>query len=294
MTSQEILTSLSTLEQELNNVKAARILAEDTINSYKNVQKEIKSFFSEFETVIHSLNIVATEFQAGQSSLSNDTQDSIAILKTQIENINTSFSNKCHEIIADFQNGLNTIHEQFQNKSHLLTAEYEANNKSFETSISELVRVHAALIKAIEHVTSLKSSILDLQSELKDSQTEQDGMLEQIATEIHTTRTSQTESVSKLEDNIKVLQVTFNSQCATIKSLLNKGNDTIDILIKAQSENAQSISEGISHLLSQLDSTANNIIQKCEDIAYTSNSTKIFVITNFIATLIAISVAFLK
>jgi len=49
MTTQEILASLSSLEQELKNIKAARILAEDTITSYKEVKSEIQKFFSEFE-----------------------------------------------------------------------------------------------------------------------------------------------------------------------------------------------------------------------------------------------------
>ena len=57
MTTQEILASLSQLEQELQSIKSARVLAEETIQAYSDVKKDISTLLSEFASPIIGLTI---------------------------------------------------------------------------------------------------------------------------------------------------------------------------------------------------------------------------------------------
>lgn len=84
MTSQEILASLSKLEQELESIASARVLAEKTVNAYEEVRGEIRTFFSEFGKVTESLNKVSAAFESEKTSLSSEVKTTINVLKGQL------------------------------------------------------------------------------------------------------------------------------------------------------------------------------------------------------------------
>ena len=84
MTPQEILASLSRLESELQEVASARLLVEQTTQSYKEVQHEIHLFVAEFQNVVNSLNSISNAFDKGQSSLSDEAQRSIEIGRAHV------------------------------------------------------------------------------------------------------------------------------------------------------------------------------------------------------------------
>ncbi len=81
MTTQEILASLSQLEKELESIESARLLAGQTVTAYKEVQEDIKSFFSEFQKVIGTLNTVSKAFDSEKTALTNDVRTTMEVLK---------------------------------------------------------------------------------------------------------------------------------------------------------------------------------------------------------------------
>lgn len=167
MTPQEILASLSRLEAELNEVASARLLVEQTANSYKEVQKELRSFIGEFQIITSSLNTIANALHDGKASL---VTESIKELKVQLETIHNSLSSHCNSLISRFVESIDDTSEQFKSKTSELTADYTTNNESFKASIKELDATAASIkqctstivAKQAEHEAKTVQAISDI------------------------------------------------------------------------------------------------------------------------------------
>lgn len=297
MTPQEILASLSRLESELNEVASARLLVEQTANSYQEVQKELRSFVGQFQTVINSLNTVAKAFQDGKVSLATEVTHSIEVLKAQLETLNNSFSNQCNSVISRFVDSINNTSEQLKAKTSELTTDYGANNETFRASIKELASVHASLLKASESVSSLKADIYTLQSQLQSSQKDQDKTLEKIASDLQASSASHTTILQQISNDFKSSQDAQDADLASIKQ------NTSTIVAKQathESQTAQAIFDiaGVKNAIGQLDSSINNKIDgvnsKLEDLTSKLSSVKMLAIVNIVAVLIAIILIIVK
>ena len=121
MTTQEILASLSQLEQELQSIKSARILAEETIQAYSDVKKDIGTLLSEFASVTNSLNSLAHSFENENQTLSDEIQNSIKVVKGQLETLNTAFANQCNSVIIKFMESINSATDFLKTKNESLS-----------------------------------------------------------------------------------------------------------------------------------------------------------------------------
>lgn len=297
MTSQEILASLSRLESELNEVASARLLVERTANSYNEVQKELRSFIGEFQNVTNSLNTVARAFQDGKSSLASEVTHSIEVLKAQLETLNNSFSNQCNSVISRFVDSINNTSAQLKKKTSELTLDYATNNDSFKASIRELAIVHASLLKASESVSSLKSDVSALQSQLQSSQKDQDKTLEKIASDLQASSASHTAILQQISNDLKSSQDAQDVDLASIKqntSLIANKQST------HENRTEQAISEiaNVRNSLITLDSTINDKIEaihsKLDSIGTKVTSVKIFTIVNIVGIIISIILILIK
>ncbi|MDE5774654.1 MAG: hypothetical protein K2H86_09415, partial [Muribaculaceae bacterium] len=141
MTTQEILASLSQLEKELESIASARLLAEKTVSAYKEVQGDIKIFFSEFQKVMESLNKISKAFDSEKSALTTDVKTTVNILKGQLDTINKAFANQCNAIVLGFVNSSNEAADGFKTKIDSVTSSFELNNEMLKTRITELSSV---------------------------------------------------------------------------------------------------------------------------------------------------------
>ena len=243
MTPQEILASLSRLESELNEVASARLLVEQTANSYKEVQKELCSFVGEFQIVINSLNTVAKAFDNENQTLSNDIQNSIRVVKGQLDSLNTAFANQCNSIILKFMESINSSADSFKDKTVSLFNTYESHNNVFKDRIDELTAVHNSLIKATETILSLKSDVANLQQQLIDSQKDQDKTLEKIATDLEKTGTEHAEILSQIASDLKTSQDSQDVDLANLKDAVASNAGKLDKIISEIRVVASAISE---------------------------------------------------
>lgn len=297
MTPQEILTSLSRLESELNEVASARLLVEQTANSYKEVQKELRSFVGEFKTVINSLNTVARAFQDGRASLATEVTHSIEVLKTQLEALNNSFSNHCNSVISRFVDSINNTSDKLKAKTADLTSGYAMNNNTFKASIKELATLHASLLKASESVSSLKADISTLQSQLQSSQKEQNETLEKIASDLQASSASHTTILQQISNDLKSSQDAQDEDLAAIKQ-----NTSAIALQQAEhiSKTTQAISNiaGVHNAVGKLESSINSQIEalksRLDTLSSTVSSVKTLAILNIVAVIIAIVLLFVK
>ena len=290
MTPQEILASLSRLESELQEVASARLLVEQTTQSYKEVQQEIRLFVAEFQNVVNSLNSISNAFDKGQSSLSDEAHRSIEIIKTQLSTVHDSFANQCNNVIVRFVERITEAGNKFSAETVALSGTYEKNNSDFRSSITELSKVHVALIKATESVVSLKADISTLQSQLNDSQKGQDIVLDKIHEELKSTGANHTQILNHISEELKSLQTTQDSDLKSIQHSLGVVCDS-----QMQQKNTeQQILDGVKNVLSNLDSRTNTLDAKVDGVGKTVNILRILGIINVIGIFLLLLLIFVR
>jgi DNA repair exonuclease SbcCD ATPase subunit len=290
MTTQEILASLSSLEQELQNIKSARLLAEDTITSYQEVKSEIQKFFSEFQIVTASLNTVADAFKSSKASLSADVQKSIDVVKAQLETLNNAFANQCNAAVLHFVESVNQSATELKQTTVSLTNDYASNNKSFKDHIAELTKLQSSLNAASDSIVSLKQDIAKLQNELKSSQENQDKSLENIASDLKSANDSQTQIMNRLSEDLKSSQKAQDDDLSDIK-------EKVTAIAVSQPKHEAKTDTAISNFASaktaieeKLSSLENQIL----DVNKNVNSVKVIGIINIIAIIVVAILLFVK
>lgn len=262
MTPQEILTSLSRLEAELHDIASARMLVEQTAQSYKDVQQEIRTFVAEFQKVVNSLTSIANSFKDKKESLSNEANQSITILKAQLSNINDSLIAQCSNVVTQFAEGVGETISKFASKTEGLSSSYAKNNYNFESSIKDLAKVHVSIIKASESVHSLKEDIAALQNQLNNLQSNQDVIFERIASELQLTGTKHTEILRKIGEDLRSSHDAQDKDLANIRQALALvcDNQQQQKLVEDQAMTAiQSLRVSIESQIASLDSKTENV-----------------------------------
>ena len=290
MTPQEILASLSRLESELQEVASARLLVEQTTQSYKEVQQEIRSFVAEFHKVVSSLNSISNALDEGQTSLSDEANKSVEVIKAQLLNVHDSFVDQCNNVIVRFAEKITEVRNKFSTETVALSATYEKNNSDFRSSITELSKIHVALIKATESVTSLKADISTLESQLNDSQKEQDVVLSKISEGLKSTGYNHTRILNQISDELKSLHA---EQDSGIKSLQHS-LDVVSDLQKQQKSTEEQIHNSVKNVLTNLDSRMNMLDVKVDGVRKTANMIKILGIINTIGLLLIMLLMFVR
>lgn len=297
MTIQEILASLSQLEQELQSIKSARALVEDTIGAYAEVKRDIKNLLNEFESVTKSLSSISSALESENETLTTEIQSSINVFKGQLETLNTAFANQCNSVIVRFTESVNKAAGDLATKTEFLSGAYERNNADFKSSIKELASVHSSLIKATESVTSLKVDIATLQGQLNQSQKNQDATLEKIASQLQATGTSHTQILTQIANDLKSSQDAQDADLADIKSAQGEQNTKLDAVSRQVGDIANNLGKiltKISDVSSLIGKRADSIESKIGEVSEAVKSNKTMIIINIVISVIAVFVALFK
>lgn len=270
MTTQEILASLSQLEKELESIASARLLAEKTVTAYKEVQGEIKVFFSEFRKVVKSLNRITNAFEIEKSALTSDVKTTVDMLKGQLDTLNKAFANQCDAIVLGFVNSSKDAVDGFKTKINTLTADYEINNDTFKTRITELSIVQGTISKAIESVVTIKTDVTKLQSQLTDYQKQRDTALGTIADELKSVGLRNGEILSKLSIELNKSQEDHNKGFESLKQVQKNNSEKMDSILKEEEKLVSGIDRIISTLddkIVKVDTLLNTVKQNVDDIS---------------------------
>ena len=259
MTPQEILASLSRLESELNEVASARLLVEQTANSYKEVQNEIRAFVGEFQIVINSLNTVAKAFDNENQTLSNDIKNSAVVVKGQLDSLNTAFANQCNSVILRFVESVNQTSETLKLKTDALTKDYTSNNDSFRTNIAELSKVQKTIVDASQSIASLKNDIASLQAELKSSQNDQDKTLDKISSDLRTANSEHTKILTQISADLKSSQDDQDKILADIKKAVDNLQEKQPEILSKTDQAIRCISDAQNSLGNRISSLESSV-----------------------------------
>lgn len=269
MTTQEILASLSLLENELESIASARLLAEKTVTAYKEVQGDIKVFFSEFQKVMDSLNNISKAFESEKSALTSDVKATVDVLKGQLDTLNKAFANQCNAIVLGFVNSSNEAADGFKTKVDSIASSFELNNETLKTRITELYSVQNTISKAVESVATIKSDITTLQVQLSDSQKQQDATLDSIASELKSTGARNGEILSKLSDELKKSQDAQDEDLDSLKKTQEAQSDKIDEVLKDEEKLMSGIDLVISTLnekIAKVDAVLSTVKQNVDGV----------------------------
>ncbi|MBD5174170.1 MAG: hypothetical protein HDT08_06030 [Bacteroidales bacterium] len=290
MTSQEILSSLSQLEKELESISSARLLAEKTITAYQEVQSEIKVFFKEFQNVIGTLNTITQALDSERTVLTSEVKATISSLENQINEVNKTFTDKCNAAILDLASKSHEAADSFKSKIDSITSDFKVNNETFKQRISELASVQTSLTNAINSVSSLKTDIAKLESQLSASQKQQDATLDSIATELKATGAKHGDILSKLSDDLKASQDAQDKDLADLKRAHDNHSGKINSVLDKEDK----LISGISSLEKSVSDKSVEANGRIDNIEKSSKTTNILIIINLIISLFVLLFEILK
>ncbi|WP_289395509.1 hypothetical protein [Parabacteroides goldsteinii] len=222
--------------------------------------------------------------------MSDEANKSVEIIKAQLLNVHDSFVDQCNNVIVRFAEKITEVRNKFSTETVALSATYEKNNSDFRSSITELSKIHVALIKATESVTSLKADISTLESQLNDSQKEQDVVLSKISEGLKSTGYNHTRILNQISDELKSLHA---EQDSGIKSLQHS-LDVVSDLQKQQKSTEEQIHNSVKNVLTNLDSRMNMLDVKVDGVRKTANMIKILGIINTIGLLLIMLLMFVR
>lgn len=294
MTTQEILASLSQLEQELQSIKSARALVDKTVGAYTEVKNEINSLLNEFESVTKSLNSISSAFETENETLKAEIQNSINVVKGQLYTLTTAFANQCNSVIIRFMESVNKATNDLVAKTEALSGTYERNNKDFKSSINELASVHSSLIRATESVTSLKADIATFKEQLNQSQKNQDATLEKIVSLLQATGTSHTQILTHIANDLKSSQDAQDENLNELKEANKRHTNQVDKVIETQNsldKKLESSNSSIINLGRTIERKFESSEKNVENVFNVSKSVKTLVYINIVLSVIAFLIA---
>lgn len=294
MTPQVLLNNLAQLEQELQSIKSARVMAEETIQAYSDVKKDIKKLLFEFSSVSSSLNSLARSFENENQTLSDEIQNTINVVKGQLETLNAAFANQCNSVILKFMESINSAADSLKNKTQSLSTKYESNNKVFKERIDELSAVQGSLVRAAESVMSLKSDISVLQKELNESQEDQDKSLEKIALDLEKTGNNHTQILTQIANELKSSQDAQDEDLASIKNTLPVLETKVLTAIQGNENKLDVIIHDLSDQTSLIETRVTGLETTLKEVSSSVKMSKILIIINIVASLLIALFVLLK
>lgn len=168
MNMQEILDSLVALEKELQNIKSARVLVEETVTSYKLTQKEIANLLEVIKNADESLLEVIKCFQSQNLSFSDNLQQGVQEFDKHLAAIGKSFQEKCDKSNAGFDNKVAQAIGNLQQKTTSLLEQFDARNASLQQCVHEISELRSSFASTIIDAIGINKKLIDLQKNLAD------------------------------------------------------------------------------------------------------------------------------
>ena len=210
MESNELLASLAKMEASLNEVDSARKQVQSAVDASLELQKVVREYVSAVKSLCVNLQIWGTDLKRREGSLSQEHE-------TAISQVNST----CAELIKSFETGIEKTSKDFKTKTDPVITKFVEQNDKLAERVNELVALREQIKKATEEIESVKSALNDILKELKDSQDEQDAILEDLKSKVSGLN-------EKIESNKgAVLQAITHSE-QSLSGILNQTNEKID------------------------------------------------------------------
>ena len=241
MDSQEILKSLSNLEQKLQSIESARQQVERTVSAYEGAKAQLSVLTQDFTDIYQELKKVLDDIQNSKSIASTEVSDKADVVFKALQTRITSLEQATKDIKENFENACKTANENFsktiEKSGKDLTTEMEANiNKTREATVKEIEKASGIIVGFRTAVDELKE---DYNKALSESSENQKTVMTQIATDF-------SQSVDQYIDSMKTVRV-------EMESLLEKYNYLTTRIEDVLKEVQGSIESALAHFSRTVD-----------------------------------------
>lgn len=217
MNTQEILNNLAGLEKELQNIKSARVMAEETISSYQETQKEIEKLINGLGQVGASLVTLAKGLKSQDAALSERIRDAVGKMDQELSSVKTAFQDSCEKSNASFNESVAKSLDSLRHEIDALSEAFEKGNGSFKQNINKLEALGDSITTANNDVKDVKAAVDAFRSQLENSCNKQDEAFAGIERNCH-------EMGAKMKD-IEEREKAVEDRLAKIESFIADDSD---------------------------------------------------------------------
>ena len=205
----DINSALERLEKNLSELDSARSQVMQSVNASNDLLKMVTQYVAAVKKLTASLEEWESSLSGRESELHGEFGSAITSIKQTCTDIISAFKLDVNKATLDFKKDTDAEHEKV-----------EQNDKLAER-VTELVALREQIKKATEEIESVKSALNEILKELKDSQDEQDAILEDLKTKISGLN-------EKIENSkVAVLQAIADSE-QSLSAILHQTNEKID------------------------------------------------------------------
>lgn len=249
---EKINQALVQLENDLQSLVSARKQVEETIKASSELQKVVGGYVASVRTLCAGLQSWEDDLKVRELSLGQETGAAIADIKRLCAETITSFSGKANDIETSFKN----------NTKETLDSFTEQNSKLAERVI-EMNALREQIKTATAEIENVKSSLEMISKDLKDSQDEQDRILEEIKHKIFDLPSTIQQSTSAITQ-----AVSFTEE--SLKEVLGQANKALD----AVNGKADTLSLNIANLTSLCQEINSSVASTSDKLSIEINKTK--------------------
>ena len=206
----DINSALERLEKNLSELDSARSQVLQSVNASNDLLKMVTQYVTAVKKLAASLEEWESSLSGRESELHGEFRSAI-----------TSIKQTCTDIISAFKLDVNKATLDFKKDTDKTLEKFTEQNDKLAERVTELVALREQIKKATEEIESVKSALNEILKELKDSQDEQDAILEDLKTKISGLN-------EKIENSkVAVLQAIADSE-QSLSAILHQTNEKID------------------------------------------------------------------
>lgn len=253
MGSNELLVSLAKMEASLNEVESARKQVESTVNASSELQREVREYVSTVKALCVSLQSREAELRAHKETISREYEEAIS-----------SVGLTCTEVIRLFETEVNKTGTGFKTKTEPIIEKYTEQIGKLENHVQGLNALRDEINKTTSEIDYVKETLIQISTELKESQDGQDTVLIDIklkGDEI----SNKFDAIVSSEDDIAEKLHSISNNLNESFSLLNKKVDTISSNLSSVEDYSQTIITKISQIESSLELSTKQITTSIND-----------------------------
>lgn len=267
MDAQEILKSLSNLEQKLQSIESARLQVEKTVNAYEGAKAQLAVLTQDFKDIYKELNSVLIEIQNSKNIVSTEVSDKADGVFKTLKERSDSLDKATKDIKEKFVKACDKANEDFSNT-------IEKSKNEFSTEIeANITKVRESSVKEIEKassiITGFKTAVDGLNEEYKKSLDENTknhkDILTQIATEFSKSVEQYIVSMRNVKDELESILEKYYSLTTRIEDKLaevqSRIESALDDLGRAVDTNTQATTALGQKLESKIDGSVSQLLE---------------------------------
>lgn len=233
MDAQDILKSLSNLEESLKNIDSARLQVQNTVNAYENARAQLNKLTQEFTSISTDLNKIVTTIKDNQSTLSSTLSDKIdnvftnfnekvILLESTTTTIQSTFESSCIESSKSFKDSVDSSVTKINNEVDTAITNFN------EKATLEIAGIATALKTFKEAANEMLS---DFKSAISNATTTQKTNHETIASDFHKSIDQHLASFNDLHQGLSDLLTDYKELISSVSTKIENEANAIKLSI---------------------------------------------------------------